>query len=231
MMFFLFILGLVFVGAIIVVVIQSNAAAEELRQTEQSVRAEFELDELVISPVDQGFVGFNFAQAQVVLGSGGHKATYDFADIAAVEIIKNGASVVSTNRGSQFLGAAIGGVALGGVGLLAGALTGSKRTNEGIRELSVKITVDDHVRPLHVLKIFQCADKKGLAADSIVVTHAAEQADRINAHFVNGMRRADQARTAPSVDYAGQIDRLWSLHQAGALTEEEFQRQKALLAQ
>jgi hypothetical protein len=71
-----------------------------------------------------------------------------FEKIIAVEVCKNDISIIKTNRGSQLLGAAGGMALLGPMGLLIGAVTGSKRQIEKINKLSLKIYVDDVRNPV-----------------------------------------------------------------------------------
>ncbi|MFN3536511.1 MAG: SHOCT domain-containing protein [Brevundimonas sp.] len=235
----LIIIAGVIVVAVMTGVHQAKESAEKTASLDKSVREEFDIDELFVSQTDQSFVGFSFDRNMVVLGDPNFRKEYMFSEIASVDIIKNGASITSTNRGSQLLGAAVGGIALGGIGLLAGALTGSKRTMDRINELAIKITVDDRVKPLHYIQVFKWHDKKGLEVESMLVKPSIEQADRLNAHFVNGMRRAAQLLPAASTlgviqtssaSYAEQVKQLWELHQAGAISAEEFQQQKSLLS-
>lgn len=217
----------------------ASAAAEKIVARQNEVQAEFPTDEFFMSELDGHFVGFSFERGVVVLGDMIFAKEYLFSEISSVEIIKNGSSVTTTNRGSQLLGAAVGGIALGGVGLLAGALTGSKKTNERVLDISLKITVDDNVRPLQVVKLFKSIDPKGTEPTSILIQPAITQADRLNAHFVNAMRKADQQRELPAPaavpllasSYGDQVKQLWELHQVGALTLEEYQDQKARLSQ
>jgi hypothetical protein len=236
----LIILAVLFVFAIAVGVMQGNETAEKVSALEKSLRDEFDIDELFVSSVDQSFVGFSFNRNMIIVGDPAFRKEYMLSEVASVEVIQNGASVTSTNRGSQALGAAVGGIAFGGVGLLAGALTGSKRTVDRVSELAIKITIDDRVRPLHFLRLFKWHDKKGVEADNFCLKPWIETADRINAHFVIGMRKATEStaqlaapaakRLASPMSYAEQIKQLWDLHQAGALSADEFERQKTVLA-
>lgn len=240
--FIVIVVVLVLVGAVIAGVNQANENAAKAASVDKTIREEFDIDELYVSPTDQSFLGISFDRNMLVIGDAGFRKEYMFSEVASVDIIKNGASVTSTNRGSQLLGAAVGGIALGGIGLLAGALTGSKRTMDRTNEIAIKIVVDDRVKPLHYIQMFKWPDKKGLESDNALLKPTIEQADRLNAHLVNGMRKAAQARedqlrvAAPAAvpllgtaSYADQVKQLWELHQAGALSAEEFQQQKALL--
>jgi hypothetical protein len=78
----------------------------------------------------------------------GSCSVLEFQKILAVEVCKNGTSLIKTNRGSQVAGAAIGAVLLGPMGLLVGAVTGSKRKSEKINRLSLKIYVSDVLDPV-----------------------------------------------------------------------------------
>lgn len=75
-------------------------------------------------------------------------SVYPFGDLLAVEVVRNDTSVVKTNRGSQAAGAAVGGVLLGPAGLLLGGLSASKRQEEKIQKLSVKLYTNDLVNPV-----------------------------------------------------------------------------------
>ena len=66
-----------------------------------------------------------------------------FEDIIACEVIIDGEIVTKTSRGSQLMGAAVGGVLFGGVGAVVGALTGQKKNSEDIKQIIVKIVLND----------------------------------------------------------------------------------------
>lgn len=231
---------LLVVGIIVIFVMSAfQQSSEQLKRTNDRmnrIRAEHDLDELWISPYDQSLLGFKFGRQTMLIGRIDWEKEYLFSEIAAVDVIKNGASITTTNRGSQLLGAAVGGVALGGIGLLAGALTGSKSTVDRIQEIKLKITVDDHVSPLHYISMLAWPDPKGLESGNAMVKLAIDQTDRLYAHILNGMRAAakdvpmaHEVRPMLTTSTGDQVKQLWELHQAGALTLEEFQAQKARL--
>jgi hypothetical protein len=216
---------------------------ERVARTQKSLRETLNIDEVYVSRYDWSFLGIRFDRNMLVIGNPKFRKEYMFSEVASVDIIKNNVSVTSTNRGSQLLGAAVGGIALGGVGLLAGALTGTKRTKSRTKEIGIKIVVDDRMKPIHYIKLFTWHEKNRLEDDSDLLEPVVALAERFNAHLVNGMRRAAQAReeqlrvSAPAMTplpttttYAEQEKQLWDLHLAGALSMEEFQQQKALLA-
>ena len=85
----------------------------------------------------------------------GNSSVLEFQKIMAVEVCKNGTSLIKTNRGSQVAGAAIGAILLGPMGLLVGAVTGSKRKSEKINRLSLKIYVSDVLNPVREIVFYE----------------------------------------------------------------------------
>ncbi|TIX46100.1 MAG: hypothetical protein E5W81_00545 [Mesorhizobium sp.] len=76
---------------------------------------------------------------------------YPFSDLIAVEVVRDGLSVVKTKRGSQLAGAAIGGVLLGPAGIIVGGLSGAKRQENKIEKLSLKLYTNHLVLPVQEL--------------------------------------------------------------------------------
>lgn len=91
---------------------------------------------------------------------------YPFDELIAVEIVKNDMSITKTNRGSQAAGAAIGGALLGPAGLLLGGLSGSKRRESKITNLSLKLYTNDLDLPVQQIYFFD-GGTNGVDASSI----------------------------------------------------------------
>lgn len=106
---------------------------------------------------------------------------YAFHQLIAVEALKNGGSIHKTNRGSQVAGAAVGGLLLGPVGLLLGGVTGSKRVEQKITRLSLKIFTDDLVSPVTEILFFDAPS--GSQPGSFAVSVAARQLDEWHGRF------------------------------------------------
>lgn len=73
---------------------------------------------------------------------------YGSDDVAGVELVKDGVSITKTQRGSQLVGAAIGGTLLGPAGLIVGGLSGAQEQRSQIEKLSIKILVNDLLAPV-----------------------------------------------------------------------------------
>lgn len=72
---------------------------------------------------------------------------YKFDQLVAIEVDRNGTSITKTNRGSQAAGAAVGGLLLGPAGLLLGGLSGSKRNEDKVTRLSLRVFTNDFTNP------------------------------------------------------------------------------------
>ncbi|WP_343613765.1 hypothetical protein [Novosphingobium sp.] len=86
---------------------------------------------------------------------------FNYNDIVSVEVEKNGLSVTKVNRGSQVGRVALGGLLLGPVGLLMGGVTASRRSEEKIKSISLKVyttNMSSPVKTIHFYKSHSGAD-------------------------------------------------------------------------
>jgi hypothetical protein len=230
------ILLLIAAGGIIVFVVRHQMNQDALRRNqEQEFVAAHQGWDVYISPYNRGVIGLNRDGAEIVLGIVSASKRYPLSDVASVEVLKDGASITSTNRGSQLVGAAVGDLLLGPAGLLLGGLSGSKRTRSTIHSVAMKVIVDDRAAPFHVIEFFKSPDKNGTDAKSPRITPSLARADHFHALMVTALRRVTwsigQSATAalPPANTADLLGKLWELRQAGALTDEEFASQKGQL--
>lgn len=160
---------------------------------------------------------------------------YAYGEIVAVEVLENGSTVTETNRGSQLAGAAIGGLALGGVGAIVGGLSGSKKSTTKVRTLSLKITVEDAVRPTHTIVI---ADGFDLDVSSGGYRLMRENVDRWHGKLQVAIHKAAEARhvetlstahAGASASVADELSKLSALRDEGILSDSEFEEQKRKL--
>jgi hypothetical protein len=248
-------IGAVIVICFAVIIAIAILNAQGHKDATERVKARYRPQDLFVSWYDKSFIGVNFDEHRVFLGTGRYEGTYRFEQIAAVEVVQNGATMTRTNRGSQLAGAALGGLALGPIGAVVGGLTGSTTSTGRIAALSLKVIVDDRANPVYSITVYQSIDGKGKSY--AMAKQDVDVANRFHGHIINAMRRAQElapptitqpviaagARALPNSDgshrlgaIAGEapavmaeLHKFWEMKQTGILTEEEFQEQKSRL--
>lgn len=228
-----YVILIIFIGALIWLVKKARQQAALNQAARDAFKAEHAGWDIFIAPFDQGVVAFGHDNRAIVIGTVKAHKQYPWSAIASVDVIQNGASITSTNRGSQIMGAAVGEVLLGPLGLLIGGVTGSKRTIQRVSQIAIKIIVDDRATPVHTITFLRLPGT-GADPNNRLVRDAAQRAEHVHALLVNAIRNsAMQARIgAPHLEErstADRIDQLWKLKETGALTDQEFQDQKAQL--
>jgi len=136
-----------------------------------------------------------------IIPAAGDPRVFAFDQLVAVDVERNGQSIQVTNRGSQALGAAVGGLLLGPIGLLAGSVTGSKRTSEKVCRLALKIYTNDLVTPVTEVVFFN--QPNGVSPGSIQLKPAADNLDQWYGRFrtiLAGHRRQPSAHSIENVE-------------------------------
>ncbi len=184
--------------------------------------------EIYISPYDRGVIALSANGKEVVLGDVTQPNTYPMTAIATVEVLKDGSSITSTDRGSQAAGALVGGAALGGIGLLIGGLSGTRRNKNIIHSLALKVVVEDRMKPVYIVYFFKARFKDGTDAHHKILKEPLDKLDRFHALMVTSLRKLGAAIAAP-ISVSDEIKKLWDLKVAGALTDHEYEAHKAAL--
>lgn len=168
---------------------------KKIKETRARVAQKFSLDECLVSEEDASVIGLNFREQKIVLGMSGYEAQYGWNQIAAVEVLKDGVTVQQTDRESQIASALIGGALFGGVGALIGGLTGSSVANIRMKELALKVVVDDRARPVYLVTFYNSNNRKGSEPKEPLLLKAEAWAERFHAHLINAMRTAQTQQT------------------------------------
>jgi len=163
-----------------------NEDIERLPGFSPALRYDNSLLALLMDPSSDQFV--------IAMKTGTARA-YRFDQLVAVDVERNGSSLEKTNRGSQAMGAAVGGVLLGPVGLLLGGLTGTKRKEELVKRLSLKVYTNDLEKPVTEVIFFD--SPAGAKPTHAGVMTAATQLEEWYGRFRTILQANERAPSAP----------------------------------
>ncbi|MEC0089894.1 SHOCT domain-containing protein [Paenibacillus macquariensis] len=164
---------------------------------------------------------------------------YKYGDILKSEILTDGISVTSTNRGSQIGGALLGGVLAGGIGAIIGGLSGSQSSEEKVKKIELNVIVNDTVNPIHKIS-FLDSEFTSYTKSSQEYKDAYKTA--YHCHQLMGVliRQADEddkqkenakqnESSLQSISVADELRKFSQLRDDGILSVEEFEIQKKRL--
>ena len=231
---FLVVVVLVLIGVFVIPVVVQQQRAFEAEA--KKFRDAFQGWDVYVSPFYHGVLATHIEKGRIVVGTTANYIERDISCLASVSVEKDGQGLTVTNRGSQVMGAAVGGILLGPMGLLVGGLSGSKSHKLRVNELTLKITIDDPDMPVHRVVFFQMPGA-GIDAKDWRVKPAAEQLERNFALLSNAIRSQNRKPDLKDVgkgdvlSIEDRLEKLWRLKEAGAITAAEFDTQKAQLLQ
>lgn len=189
---------------------QSQANLAEVTR----LQAKYKDYKLYVSPIDLTFIGINLDLASFVLGSASRERVYTFDQFIDAKVLQDASDETRTS----------------GYNYQGGSYTATSRTYYIVSKLDLKITVSDTETPVQVVNFYQ--------ANGAVWQDLDAQIDLVNkvVGYLNAIlhdRRQALAAAAKDDDAvddtADELQKLWDLCQAGALTTEEFETMKAKL--
>ena len=114
---------------------------------------------------------------------------HEFSEIVAVEVLRNGDAITTTDRGSQVAGAAVGALLLGPIGLLVGGLSGRRKQTQKVSSLVLRIVTSDMKAPVVDVPFFE-TKAPGLDANSKRLQRTAMLVAEWHGRFLSAMRDA-----------------------------------------
>lgn len=172
---------------------------------------------------------------QVCLINGEALRIIKYGDIIESEVIAGGDAITKTSRTSQFAGAAVGGLLLGGAGAVIGGLSGKTVTKQDIKDVWLKLLINDTSNPVHALDFIGTKNNGQMTDPKVALKEAQEWHGLISVII----RQAEQEFEAKStknlepvtaqISFAEQISQLSELHKSGVLTDDEFIKAKKKL--
>lgn len=218
---------------------------------EQAEKAQAERD-AANAALSQALQDANFAETQRLLGidavnavavdeqservffatlkPGPSHSIHAFGDVLSVELFEDGDLITHTERSSQLAGAAVGGMLLGGAGAVVGGLSGKTKTTKNVKRVEVRLHVNDLNHPTFSVVLLgdemQRTDPRYTEARRTGEQWAALLGAVVHRGEV-ATAHAAPAASLPKGSVADELQKLAGLRDAGVLTEDEFQRQKA----
>lgn len=163
---------------------------------------------------------------------------YSYRDILKSEILTDGVSVSSTNRGSQLGGALLGGLLAGGVGAMIGGLSGSSTIEEKVKKIELNVIVNDTANPIHKIAFldspFPYSKNTKEYKDAY---NAAYHCHQLMGILIKQADEEDKQKEATTninnlqgnISVADELRKLVQLKEEGIISEDEFEAQKKKL--
>lgn len=165
---------------------------------------------------DTSFLVVDFEQRQIVVGARKalknppkepYRKSFAFFDIVKAEIVRDGSQVVTTGTANQEL--------------------------KDAKHIAIRITVKNPDNPTYDVTFYASITTKYRKLEYPPFDHAVQKVIEFQGYLESAIRETRQEKTGNSQnpDASEQLSRLWQLKQEGALTQEEFEAQKAKLLQ
>jgi hypothetical protein len=194
-------LAIIIIGGLIWLAKKGMEQAALTKAAQDAFRTQHAGWDIYVAPFDQAVIALNHDRRAIVLGTTKAHKSYPWTAIASVDVIRDGSSITSTNRGSQLMGAAVGEVLLGPLGLLIGGVTGSKRTVQRVSQIGIKIIIDDRHTPVYAVNFLRLPGN-GADPKNKLVKDAAQRVEHVHALLVNAIRNSSLQAVNPSPQIA-----------------------------
>lgn len=149
---------------------------------------------------------------------------YKFSDILEYELIEDGNSITKGGVGS----AVAGGVLFGATGAVVGGVTGKKTTQDIVKRLEIKITMNSMEHPVEYIT-FLLLEQKRSSINYRAAIGSAEQVLSILALIVKDNELSRGIQQQNTVSSADEILKYKNLLDQGIITQEEFEAKKQQL--
>jgi hypothetical protein len=234
--------------------IQTGESKKKSIETNEKVNKLFELEKSLENfKVSQKFTTPNIdkmilldeenKQVAFIESQFSSKEIYNYDDILESEILEDGKTITTTSRGSQVVGALIGGALIGGVGAIIGGLSGKKTSDEEIYRIDLKVIVNNTKSPIKLINFMNSdSDLSTTPVPTKKEEPKYKSAKRNIDHWYSllsvlikiddkkeEVKIIDKIETKPILSNADELRKLSDLYKDGILTEEEFTQQKQKL--
>jgi hypothetical protein len=223
-----------FIILVVVLVITVSTMISKSNAVSEAISESIDAEHVFVSAFDYSCLGVNFSKQKIAVGKKYDFQQYDFGQIVRIEVVRDDNVITSTNRGSQAIGALVGGVAFGGAGFLAGALSAKTRSTSHLRKLALRIVTEGST---YQVTFIDMGNSDHPPSQSVVQAMTTE-GDRYYGYILNAMRQAEKnspsaqsliasSQMAPSrPGSADEVKKLWDLKEQGILSVAEFEAEQ-----
>jgi hypothetical protein len=167
------------------------------------------------SPFDRSFIAISFDKETIDIGKVGDVKHFAFSSLHSAELVTSTTTATTT--------------------ALRGPVSNARSMSvELLRRLTLKVLIEDASEPYFEILFFAVA-RGPRAQINAQCQEGQAQAEKFHGLLVTAIAKvkgggaAPAAPAAPAKGGADELEKLWTLKQAGALTDSEFKAQKAKL--
>lgn len=142
-------------------------------------------------------------------------------DILKVELFEGGNSVTSSSR--SIGGAVVGGALFGGVGAIIGGLGGSTKSSATVNKIEIRLIVNDKLNPIYDIDFLNGEINKDKLSNTY--DNISKEARTWYGYFevmIKNTKDGFEETKEKDVDLIAKLERLISLKDSNAISEDEF---------
>lgn len=238
-------MGLLVLYFIIAVILGANKQQKEQEKRENKQRESLNSLE-GFQPTkkaykNDGLIALDGQNKEIALQkNNGQIKRFNFSDIISCEVVEDGETV--TRKSNKIGRAVVGGVLAGGAGAIIGGLSGKEKQNKEIKSISLKIIFKTSEIPYTFKLTFFDAKQatshtksKIKLSESVYGKMAKDAINEVSnwkekiESIINQYDKEEKNETQAQTSVSEEIEKLNSLKEKGAITQEEFDKQKQKL--
>lgn len=179
-----------------------------------------------LSPYDSNFIALNTMKKRLAIGDLTAVREHPFSDVVAVEAKADNATV--TKHDQTYTPPFLMNMQYTRELSLLNAIQSPTTSINTIRQLSLIVTIDDNENPTTEVQFFYSDNEAGVDPRNSDFVSMAQQADQIHGLLLIALHD-QKSGSKDSHDETDQLKEFWDLKESGAITESEFEAEKAKL--
>lgn len=192
----------------------------------------FKFNEIYLSGSQGISLAYDSSQKKICFLDANHEPKiYDYKDILESILIIDGETISKQSTTGTVGRAVLGGLIAGGTGAIIGGVTSSKKNEEKVTSIDLKVAVNDSKTPFYKVNFLNLESKKGSSLYNV----AYEQGERWHGIIATLIRQANEKledeKTGQQSGFSlsDELSKLKKLKDDGILTQDEFETQKEKL--